>query len=95
LVANGLNDPNDAMAGATPYLRMFGQLVGGWLLARLALGAQRRIDAGEGDATHLGTKVVAARFYAEQLLPIARAQMGAVMAGKADLFEIPADAFSA
>ena len=95
LVANGLNDPNDAMAGATPYLRMFGQLVGGWLLARLALGAQRRIDAGEGDATHLGTKVVAARFYAEQLLPIARAQMGAVMAGKTDLFEIPADAFSA
>jgi hypothetical protein len=39
--------------------------------------------------------VVAARFYAEQLLPIARAQLGAVMAGKADLFEIPADAFSA
>ena len=95
LTANGLADPNDAMAGATPYLRMFGQLVGGWLLARLALGAQRRIDAGEGDATHLATKVVAARFYAEQLLPTVRAQLGAVTAGKRDLFEVPADAFSA
>jgi len=95
LMANGLVDPNDAMAGATPYLRMFGQLVGGWLLARLALGAQRRIDAGEGDATHLATKVVAARFYAEQLLPTVRAQLGAVTAGKRDLFEVPADAFSA
>ena len=95
LMANGLADPNDAMAGATPYLRMFGQLVGGWLLARLALGAQRRIDTGEGDATHLATKVVAARFYAEQLLPTVRAQLGAVTAGKRDLFEVPADAFSA
>ena len=95
LMANGLADPNDAMAGATPYLRMFGQLVGGWLLARLALGAQRRIDAGEGDATHLATKVVAARVYAEQLLPTVRAQLGAVTAGKRDLFEVPADAFSA
>ena len=95
LMANGIADPNDAMAGATPYLRMFGQLVGGWLLARLALGAQRRIDTGEGDATHLATKVVAARFYAEQLLPTVRAQLGAVTAGKRDLFEVPADAFSA
>jgi alkylation response protein AidB-like acyl-CoA dehydrogenase len=100
LMAHGLSDPNDAMAGASPYLRMFGQLVGGWLLARLALGAQRRLDAGEGDggegdATHLATKVVAARFYAEQLLPVVRAQLGAVTAGKGDLFEIPADAFSA
>lgn len=95
LVANGLADPNDAMAGSTPYLRMFGQLVGGWLLARLALGAQRRLDAGEGDAEFLATKVVAARFYAEQLLPVVRAQLGAVTAGKRDLFEVPAGSFSA
>ncbi|MDG2427906.1 MAG: acyl-CoA dehydrogenase C-terminal domain-containing protein [Acidimicrobiales bacterium] len=95
LAANGLANPVDAMAGATPFLRMFGQLVGGWLMARLALGAQRRIDAGEGETTHLATKVVAARFYAEQLLPIVRAQLGAVTAGGRDLFEVPADAFSA
>jgi len=95
LVANGLADPNDAMAGSTPYLRMFGQLVGGWLLARLALGAQRRLDAGDGDSDFLATKVVAARFYAEQLLPVVRAQLGAVTAGKRDLFEVPAGSFSA
>ena len=95
LVSNGLADPNDAMAGSTPYLRMFGQLVGGWLLARLALGAQRRLDASEGDAEFLATKVVVARFYAEQLLPVVRAQLGAVTAGKRDLFEVPAGSFSA
>ncbi|GIT76897.1 MAG: hypothetical protein Ct9H300mP31_14280 [Acidimicrobiaceae bacterium] len=67
----------------------------GWLLARLALGARRRLDAGEGDADHLATKVVVARFYAEQLLPVVRAQLGAVTAGAGDLYAVPADGFSA
>ena len=82
------------MAGATPYLRMFGQMVGGWLLARLALGAQRRLETGEDDV-FLASKIVVARFYAEQLLPLARAQMGAVTAGASALFALPADRFSA
>jgi len=92
-MANGAGDPTDAMAGATPYLRMLGQLVGGWLLARLALGAHRLVDG--GDDEFLASKIVVARFYAEQLLPLARAQMGAVTAGASDLFALPADRFSA
>ena len=95
LMQNGPANPNDAMAGATPYLRMLGQLVGGWLMARLALGAHRRIQAADGDADHLGSKIVAARFYAEQLLPVATAQLGAVTAGAGDLYAVPDDAFSA
>ncbi|MGZ0184932.1 MAG: acyl-CoA dehydrogenase [Acidimicrobiales bacterium] len=95
LMEHGLAEPNDAMAGASPYLRMFGQLVGGWLIARLALGAHRRILAGEGDADFLGSKIVAARFYAEQLLPVTRAQLGAVTAGAGDLYAVADDAFSA
>jgi hypothetical protein len=79
---------------AAPYLKMFGQVVGGWLLARLALGARRRLDEGVGNTGHLEGKIVAARFYAEQLLPIARAQLGAVTAGAEDLFAISADGFS-
>jgi len=96
IVVHGLADPNDAMAGATPYLRMFGQLVGGWLTARLALGARARLDAGAtgAEADHLATKIVSARFYAEQLLPVARAQLGAVTAGSADLYAVAADGFS-
>lgn len=95
IISNGVDDPNEALAGATPYLKMFGQLVGGWLLARLALGARRRLDEGSGDVEHLEGKIVVARFYAEQLLPVARAQLGAVTAGADDLFAISADGFSA
>tara|TARA_B100000953_G_scaffold167973_1_gene138361 strand:- start:968 stop:2398 length:1431 start_codon:yes stop_codon:yes gene_type:complete len=95
IISNGVNDPNEALAAATPYLKMFGQVVGGWLLARLALGARRRLDEGVGDTGHLEGKIVVARFYAEQLLPIARAQLGAVTAGAGDLYAISADDFSA
>ena len=35
----GAGDPNGALAGATPYLRMAGIVTGGWLLARSALAA--------------------------------------------------------
>jgi len=82
LLANGLENPSHALAGAAPYLRMFGILCGGWLLARSALAGP---DAGLPD------KAVTARFYAEQLLPTARGFLPAVTAGADDLFAIPED----
>jgi alkylation response protein AidB-like acyl-CoA dehydrogenase len=85
LLANGLADPNNALAGATPYLRMCGIVTGGWLLARSAKAAQARLDAGEGDADFLRQKLVTARFYATQLLPQAAGLASAVTAGPSDL----------
>ena len=41
IMSHGAAEPNDALAGATPYLRLFGLVVGGWLLARSALAASR------------------------------------------------------
>ena len=37
--------PNDALAGATPYLRLFGSTLGGCMLAEEALAAR---DVGDG-----------------------------------------------
>jgi 3-(methylthio)propanoyl-CoA dehydrogenase len=83
-------DVVDVLAGATPYLRMFGTVVGGWLLARQAATATRLLDTGGNgyDNDFLRAKVATARFYAEQLLPQARGLLGAVTAGQRDLFAI-------
>ena len=83
LMANGLEDPNAALSGSTPYLRMFGLCVGGWLLARSALAA-----SSTGDAALAEAKLVTARFYAEQLLPQAAGLVGAATAGARDLFAL-------
>src|SRR3546814_5787082 len=39
LMAHGLSDPLNALAGATPYLRLFSVVTGGWMMARQALAA--------------------------------------------------------
>jgi 3-(methylthio)propanoyl-CoA dehydrogenase len=63
------DDPARALAGAVPYLTLFGTVTGGWLLAKAALAAQRRLTEGPADAAFYEAKLVTARFYAESLLP--------------------------
>jgi alkylation response protein AidB-like acyl-CoA dehydrogenase len=53
--------PDQALAGATPYLRLFGSTLGGCVLAGEALAAR---DAGEGDPQRY---VTLARFFAENI----------------------------
>ena len=96
IFVRGAENPNDVMAGATPYLKMLGQLVGGWLLARQAVFAEEQVKNGSDkfDAEYLNSKIVTARFYAEQLLPIAGSQLNAVTAGSSDLYAMQAEGFS-
>lgn len=90
LLENGLANPNDALAGASPYLRLFSQVMGGWLHARSALASQRLLASGGGgfDTTFLEAKVATARFYADNLLPLVHGLVAAATAGAADLFAI-------
>ncbi|GAC1540341.1 MAG: acyl-CoA dehydrogenase [Acidimicrobiales bacterium] len=90
LLTNGASDPNAALAGATPYLRMFGIVVGGWVMARQALAVTRLPD---GDP-YYEAKATTARFYCEQLLPQARGLLAAVTAGSRDLFALEPSALS-
>lgn len=85
-------DPADAFAGATPYLTMLGQLVGGWSILRQAMAAHRRIEAGEDDQ-RLTAKVATATFYIEQLLAIGDAQMAAVLSPAATLMSLTPEQF--
>jgi alkylation response protein AidB-like acyl-CoA dehydrogenase len=87
LLASLAADPNDAFAGATPYLRQLGITVGGWVMARQALAAR---SLGIDDPFN-AAKVTTARFYCEQLLPQAAGLSAAVKAGKDVLFALTPD----
>jgi acyl-CoA dehydrogenase len=58
--------PNDALAGATPYLRLFALARGGTALAKGALAAQRLSAVENSDPAMLG-RIVTARFFAENI----------------------------
>jgi len=82
MMAEGAASPDAALGGAAPYLRMWGLVVGGWFLAQSALAAR------DGDAA--ATKLVLARFYAEQLLPAVAGLLPAATGGAGDLFALDA-----
>ena len=89
ILARGPVEPNDALAGATPYLRLSGLVIGGWLMARSALAAFRLLRTASGaDAAFLQEKIDTARFYAGQLLPQAAGLLPEVTAGAGPLFQI-------
>ena len=69
--------PNEALAGATPYLRLFGSTLGGCMLASEAL-AVRDLGESAGDPQRY---VTLARFFAENISVQAQALERTVMDG--------------
>lgn len=61
-------DPKRVLAGAVPFLELFGIVAGGWQMGRSALAASRLLGQGEDDSAFLRTKILTARFYADHFL---------------------------
>lgn len=80
LVERRAGDPDDVLAGATPYLAALGDLIGGWLLA---LRAVRHAGIGSPSASRT---LDVAHFYALERLGRASQRLAAITAGAERLF---------
>ncbi|HLI11130.1 MAG TPA: acyl-CoA dehydrogenase C-terminal domain-containing protein [Alphaproteobacteria bacterium] len=78
MVAMMDKDIRRAAAGAVEYLRLFGTVTGGWLMARAALAAVAQLAGGTGDEAFLKAKLVSARFYADSILARAPATLAPI-----------------
>ena len=85
-------DADDAAGGAMPYLRLWGVVAGGWMMARAALAATEALDAGEGDPGFMRAKIATARVFGERILPRAYSYEVEATAGAASLIAIADDA---
>jgi acyl-CoA dehydrogenase len=92
LVAWGTN-MKAAAAGAVPFLKLFGTVAGGWQMARAALIAKRQLDAGAHDADFYRAKLGTARFFAEHILPLAKACSHEVVHGSASTLALAESQF--
>ena len=81
IVASFAEDANRPAAVAVPYLQLFGVTLGGALMARAALIAKSKLADPQSDREFLETKITSARFYAEHVLPQARAHADTVLSG--------------
>ena len=80
-------------AGAVPYLRLSGTVVGGWLSARAAEAACARLAEGDGDAGFLAAKRDTARHYCAHILSQAPALCATVTRGAATTLALADDQF--
>jgi len=88
---NALAKPDNAGAGATDYMHLFGLVALGYMWARMAQAAQEKLAAGADD--RMKAKLVTGRFFVERLLPETGAHLARIQAGAASTMELPAEAF--
>ncbi len=81
----------DASAAATPYLKMFGQVLGGYYMGKAAILANKKYKETNDD--FYSDKLTLSKFYIEQLLPLSSGYASAVTAGKEDLYAMKAENF--
>ncbi|MBB32768.1 MAG: acyl-CoA dehydrogenase [Acidimicrobiaceae bacterium] len=88
LLQNGGGSTDDGLSGATPYLRMFGTTVGGWLLAKSAIKAQELLDENTENEDFLNAKIETAKFFSQQLLPQVNGLLSSATSGSSSLYAI-------
>ncbi len=93
VVANVKSDVKGVFAGSVLYLKLAGVVLGGWQMARAALVAQQKLDAGEGDAAFMRAKIGTARFFADHILSQACSLRIAIVDGSAGVLALPEDQF--
>jgi len=90
LLTHLMQNPNDSLAGASPFTQMFGVVAGGWAHGLSALAA-RRLDP-DGTDTFLQAKIATAHFYAEHVLSTVTGLLGTTTAGAETVFSVPVEA---
>jgi len=81
IVVSFPRNPNAVFAVAVPYLKMFGTVGGGWMMARAAQVAQLKRGEPGADTAFYDAKLGTARFYCEHILPQAVAFKQTVVSG--------------
>mgnify|MGYP000492287677 FL=1 len=84
----------DVLSGADAYLKLLGDVAGGWLLAKGALLARARLDAGDGDPAWLEGKMDLYEVYAANVLGHVSSRLAAVGQGGALLQRMTVEALA-
>ncbi len=89
---NAMAKPDNAGAGATDYMHLFGLVALGYMWCQIADAANAKLKNG-GDAARFNAKLVTARFFMERMMPETATRLARIQAGSASTMELPAEAF--
>jgi len=91
---NAMAKPDNAGAGATDYMHLFGLVALGYMWAKMAKAAQRKLAEGaESAKRQLTAKLVTGRFFMERMLPATATHLARIRAGAGSTMELPDEDF--
>jgi acyl-CoA dehydrogenase len=90
-VQNAMADPENAGAGATDYMHLFGLVALGYMWCRIASAAKAKMANG-ADA-RMAQRLTTGRFFMERLLPAGAAHLARIKAGASSTMALPLEAF--
>ena len=90
---NAMANPDNAGAGASDYMRLFGLVALGFMWARIAKAAGERKALGNGVGARMDSKLMTGRFFMERMLPETGSLATRVAAGSETVMSIPAEMF--
>lgn len=90
-VANAMAKPDNAGAGATDFMHLFGLVALGYMWARIVAAANGKL--GGADAERYKQKLITARFFMELLLPETATYLARIQAGAESTMAMPVEGF--
>ncbi len=91
---NALGNPDNAGAGATDYMHLFGLVALGYMWCLIAEAAKAKAGAGGDGATdRMAQRLATGRFFMERMLPATATHLARIKAGAASTMALPAEAF--
>ncbi|UNK37790.1 acyl-CoA dehydrogenase C-terminal domain-containing protein [Shinella sp. H4-D48] len=91
---NAMAKPDNAGAGSTDYMHLFGLVVIGYMWAKIAKAAEAGLAGGAGEREDfLKNKLVTATFFMERLMPETALRKTRIEAGADTVMELAAEAF--
>jgi len=90
---NAISKPDNAGAGATDYLHLFGLVALGYMWCKIAEAAIAKLPKANGSGPRYSAKLTIARFFMERMLPETAAHLARIQSGAASTMELPDEAF--
>ncbi|MCT7666040.1 acyl-CoA dehydrogenase C-terminal domain-containing protein [Shinella kummerowiae] len=91
---NAMAKPDNAGAGSTDYMHLFGLVVIGYMWAKIAKAAEEGLANGAGEREDfLKNKLITAKFFMERLMPETALRKTRIEAGADTTMEMAAEAF--
>jgi 3-(methylsulfanyl)propanoyl-CoA dehydrogenase len=91
---NALGNPDNAGAGATDYMHLFGLVALGYMWCLIADAAKAKAaNGGDGAAQRMTERLTTGQFFMERMLPAATTHLARIKAGAATTMALPAEAF--